>query len=32
MFIGAYVQFHPRKVFAKFGVESRGQLDRVLPD
>jgi len=26
------VQYHLRKVFAKLRVESRSQLDRVLPD
>jgi DNA-binding CsgD family transcriptional regulator len=25
-------QYHLRKVFTKFGIESRGQLDAVLPD
>ena len=25
------VQYHLRKVFAKFGISSRGQLHRVLP-
>ena len=26
------LQYHLRKVFTKFGIESRSQLDRVLPD
>jgi DNA-binding CsgD family transcriptional regulator len=26
------VQYHLIKVFTKFGIESRGQLDGVLPD
>ncbi|MDT7791316.1 MAG: hypothetical protein QOD59_752, partial [Mycobacterium sp.] len=25
-------QYHLRKVFTRFGIESRGQLDAVLPD
>jgi DNA-binding CsgD family transcriptional regulator len=25
-------QYHLGKVFTKFGIESRGQLDGVLPD
>jgi DNA-binding NarL/FixJ family response regulator len=25
------VQYHLHKVFAKLGISSRGQLDRVLP-